>query len=279
MLSLPDHFIPGFAWPDPPGDHPHWFIFAANKLLVLDTADGPTVPTGRDRPLSQADPLRQLFMGHWGDNPCFAAEFAADIEPPSGGRWLGLRETWGLLEPALIGLAGQGLQLVDWDRCHQYCGRCAGATVRRDNERARHCPTCGLNQYPRVAPAVMMRVTRGDEILLARSPRFVPGMYSVLAGFVDPGETLEQAVHREIMEEVGLQVRGLRYLCSQSWPFPHSLMVAFSAEYAAGELTPAPGEIEDAGWFRRDSLPKIPPTMSIARRLIDGYLRGDDGLP
>ena len=118
----------------------------------------------------------------------------------------------------------------------------------------------------------MVRIVRDDQILLARSPRFPPGLYSVLAGFVDPGETLEQTIHREVMEEVGLRVKNLRYLCSQPWPFPHSLMLAFSADYAGGEINVADDEIEAADWYSPDNLPKLPPPISIARRLIDDYL-------
>jgi NAD+ diphosphatase len=118
----------------------------------------------------------------------------------------------------------------------------------------------------------MVRITRGDEILMARSPRFPPGMYSVLAGFVDPGETLEQTMHREVMEEVGLKIKNLQYFTSQSWPFPHSLMIAFSADYAGGEIRLEDPEIEEAAWFSRDNMPKIPSTISIARKMVDDYL-------
>jgi NAD+ diphosphatase len=140
------------------------------------------------------------------------------------------------------------------------------------SERARECPACGLVAYPRIAPAVMCLVTRERAILLARSPRFPPGMYSALAGFVEPGESLEQCLAREVLEETGVRIANARYFASQPWPFPHSLMIAFVADYAGGEITPAPGEIEDAQWFRLDALPKLPNRISIARRLIDGVV-------
>ena len=140
----------------------------------------------------------------------------------------------------------------------------------RGNERAKECPACGFIAYPRIAPAVMCLIRRGREILLARSPRFAPGVYSALAGFVEPGETLEQCLAREVLEETAVTIANPRYFASQPWPFPHSLMIAFVADYAGGEITPAPDEIEDAQWFALDALPKLPNRISIARRLIDG---------
>jgi NAD+ diphosphatase len=161
---------------------------------------------------------------------------------------------------------------MDWDRTHQFCGACGTPTAPKPNERARQCPSCGLTQYPRIAPAVMALVRRGDELLLARSPHFVPGMHSALAGFVEPGESLEQCLRREVREEVGIEVTNLTYFSSQPWPFPHSLMIAFNCDYAAGELKPDPSEIEAAAWFALDHLPILPNKISIARRLIDATI-------
>lgn len=131
------------------------------------------------------------------------------------------------------------------------------------------CPACGLVAYPRISPAVMVLIGRGNELLLARSPRFKPGVYSALAGFVEAGETLEQCAIREVREEVGLEISNLRYFRSQSWPFPDSLMVAFFADYAGGSITPEAEEIEDARWFLPNALPPLPEPVSLARQLID----------
>jgi NAD+ diphosphatase len=139
-------------------------------------------------------------------------------------------------------------------------------------ERGLQCPACGLTAYPRLTPAVIVRVSRGDELLLAQGVRFPGAFYSVLAGFVEPGESLEDTIHREILEEVGVEVTDLRYFGSQPWPFPHSLMIGFTAEYAGGQLRPAPDELRDAGWFRWDALPLLPGRLSIARRLIDAFV-------
>jgi NAD+ diphosphatase len=184
------------------------------------------------------------------------------------------------LPDPLMALAARAFQVVDWDATHRYCGRCATAMRDRDGERARECPACGLVAYPRVSPAMMALIIRGREILLARAPRFPGAMYSALAGFVEPGETIEDCVRREVREEVGVEVDDLRYFGSQSWAFPHSLMIAFTARYAGGELQLDPNEIADARWFAIDALPDLPSPMSIARRLIDAtvaHLRSDAG--
>jgi len=139
-------------------------------------------------------------------------------------------------------------------------------------ERAKECPQCGLLHFPRLAPAIIVLIERGDQLLLARSRRFATGMYSVLAGFVEPGESLEEAVVREIKEEVSLSVKDIRYFGSQPWPFPHSLMIGFTATYAGGEISMEDEEIEDAGWFTVDRLPPLPGKISIARKLIDSFI-------
>jgi NAD+ diphosphatase len=180
-----------------------------------------------------------------------------------------LRALFSVLEDAHFALAGRAVQLVDWDRNHRFCGRCGAATEARSEERSRVCPSCRLAAYPRIAPAVMALIRRDDEVLLARSPHFPPGMYSALAGFVEAGETLEQCVAREVEEEVGVRVSGIRYFASQPWPFPNSLMIAFVCDWTGGEIRPQEGEIEAANWFKVLHLPKLPSRISIARRLID----------
>lgn len=165
------------------------------------------------------------------------------------------------------------MQLVEWERTHRFCGRCATPTEPAMGERARRCPTCGLLAFPRLAPAIITLIERDDgRALLARGRTFPIPMYSCIAGFVEPGETLEQAVHREVREEVGVALDNVRYWASQPWPFPHSLMLGFTAEWAGGEIVIDEAEIVDAKWFSADDLPPIPPGISIARRLIDDWI-------
>ena len=247
-----------------------WLVFREARLLVSDPDNA--LPVSLE--VIGLAPVRTLYLGTLGARHVFAAELAADAEAPPGWRWSDLRSLYGRLATDEYALAGRGLQLVDWDRTHQFCGRCGTRTDLRSDERSRQCPSCGLIVYPRLAPAVMALVRRGaDEILLARSPRFAPGMYSALAGFVEPGETLEQCLHREVREEVGITVANLRYFASQPWPFPHSLMIAFMCDWAGGDVVIDEVEIVDAKWFRIADLPQLPQPISIARRLIDAAVQ------
>jgi NAD+ diphosphatase len=183
-----------------------------------------------------------------------------------------LRQLFGLISDDLLTLAGRAIHLLYWDSTTQFCGRCGHTTLLKTDERAKECPQCGLINYPQLAPAVIILIEKDNEILLARSPRFKPKMYSVIAGFVEPGETLEQTVLREIREEVGIQVHKIQYFGSQHWPFPQSLMIAFTAEYLSGQITIDHREIEDADWFTIENLPPIPNKMSISRWLIDWFI-------
>jgi NAD+ diphosphatase len=217
--------------------------------------------------------MREQYLGNLAGRHCFAAEVDDSTPTPDGTDWSGLRSLYGALDDTVFALAGRGFQIMDWDRSHQFCGRCGTATVVKPGERSRACPSCKQVHYPRIAPAVMALVRRGPEFLLARSPRFPPGMYSALAGFTEPGETLEQTLIREVREEVSIEIKNIRYFASQPWPFPNSLMIAFHVDYASGEITPDEDEIEAADWFTPDRLPQaLPSTISISRRLIDSAL-------
>ena len=252
-----------------------WFVFRGAELLVAAGPGAATLPHCNHPNTLGMMPQRIQYLGVLGELHCFSAELAADAVAPQGWIWQGLRALFGVLDEAQFALAGRALQIVDWDRTHQYCGACGRTTAARTSERSRECPGCGLVAYPRLAPAVMGLVRRGKELLLARSPRFPKDMYSALAGFVEPGETLEQCLEREVYEEVGIKVRNVRYFASQPWPFPHSLMIAFFADYCSGEIRVDGSEIEDAKWFDvkdLENLPRLPARISIARRLIDAAI-------
>jgi len=168
-------------------------------------------------------------------------------------------------------------ELLFWRKMHRYCGACRAELVPSSTDSALVCPQCHAHYYPQIAPAVIVAVTRnnGKELLLAHNRTFEPGIFGLLAGFVESGETVEQAVVREIQEETGVQVGNIRYLASQPWPFPNSLMLAFRAEYVSGDLQPDGTELTEAGWFSRDKLPNLPPPGSIARRIIENFLQKD----
>jgi NAD+ diphosphatase len=194
------------------------------------------------------------------------------LEPPEGFRLDGLRVAFHDLSEPDFRAAGTARQRVEWRRTHRFCSRC-GAHNRLDpRQEAMVCVSCGQSHFPRVAPAVIVLVQRGPEALLGRSPHFMPGVYSTLAGFVEAGESLEECVHREIHEEVGVRVTNLRYFGSQPHPFPNSLMIGFVADWLEGEIRIDRDEIEDARWFGADDLPVLPHPMSIARALVDDFV-------
>ena len=167
----------------------------------------------------------------------------------------------------------RGKQILAWYRDHRFCGRCAAPCLPVDGERAMACSQCNFQAYPRISPCVIVLVHRGDEVLLGRGPQFPQGMFSTLAGFIEAGESAEEALIREIFEETAIEIGNLRYLSSQSWPFPGQLMLGFFAEYQGGEIQVDGVEIEEAYWFDRRQLPKIPPPGSISRHLIDTFLQ------
>ncbi|MGH8668694.1 MAG: NAD(+) diphosphatase [Burkholderiales bacterium] len=270
---------------DAPGEA-HWFVFRGDQLLVeMGPLERPSddlrvrarpawarLPLQKNHNWLGSGALRSLYLGLMQGRQLWAAELPGDAAAPAGMSWEGLRTLFTVLDDAHFALAGRALQLIDWDRTHQFCGRCGARTVPHSTERVRACPACKLSAYPRVAPAVMALVKREKQILLARSPHFPPGMYSALAGFVEPGESLEQCLAREVAEEVGVQISNTRYFASQSWPFPHSLMIAFVCDWVSGEIAPQAEEIEEANWFEVLQLPKLPSKISIARRLIDAVV-------
>lgn len=263
-----DRFRPGVVEPGATADD-LCFVFRAGRLLVAE--DGGVVRVPRRAELERLGvlPARPHFLGRLDGLHCFTGEAAGAAPALDALPWQGLRSLFGRVDELVFAIAGRASQILEWERTHRFCGRCGCATERHPAERAAVCPACGHTCYPRLSPAGMVLIRRGRELLLARSPQFAKGMYSALAGFVEPGETLEQTLVREVREEVGVEVANLRYFGSQSWPFPHSLMIAFVADYVGGRITPQPDEIEAADWFGIDNLPSLPHRFSIARRLID----------
>jgi NAD+ diphosphatase len=265
-------FISGVTPPEERSELAWWFAFHENKLLIDEKPSGANLPCLINFAELGLIPSREHYLGRFHHRPCYAVEVVEGSTPPSGMTFEGLRQVYGRLDEDLFWIAARAVQIIDWDKTHQFCGRCGSPLRARTTERAKECFRCGLLHFPRLAPAIIVLVERGRELLLARSRHFMPGMYSVLAGFVEPGESLEEAVVREVKEEVGIEVTDIKYFGSQPWPFPHSLMIGFTATYVGGEISLDEEEIEDAGWFTIDHLPHIPGKISIARKLIDWFL-------
>ncbi|KAF0812288.1 NADH pyrophosphatase [Andreprevotia sp. IGB-42] len=260
-------FLPLFALPAP--DQPALvFAFAGGDLLLGGNATLPALPelTGL------GTPELDVIIGALDGVPCRLLGWATGVAAGDHLQAINLRAVHGMISDEHFAVAVRAKQLLHWDRDHRHCGRCGTATRIENGEMAKVCPACAHRMYPRISPAMMVLIKRGNALLLGRSPHFRPGMYSALAGFVEPGESVEDCVHREVLEEVGLKVTNLRWFQSQSWPFPHSLMLAFFADYVSGEIVPQPGEIEDAQWFTADALPGLPSGASIAWRLIHAGL-------
>jgi NAD+ diphosphatase len=267
-------FVPGLR---PPTEAPRaatWFAFRGDRLLVRPDAESAVLLQYEELAALGANFEAGHYLGRLDGVDCYAVQLADDVEAPSESTLEGLRGLFGRLPDEHYTIAGRAIQILHWDQTHRFCGRCGEPTVHAPSERAKLCPKCGLLSFPRLSPAVIMLVQRGeDELLLARGAAFPEAFYSVLAGFVEPGESLEEAVAREIREEVGLEVTDIRYFGSQPWPFPHSLMIGFTTTYVSGEITPQTDEIIHAAWYsRHGELPRMPGRLSIARRLIDWFL-------
>lgn len=250
-------------------------VFIRDRLL--QRVDSPSLlPWAAYRELGFS-PARTHVIGRQGDVIHVAIAIADDsvsVQLPDGWRASGLRSWFGLLPDAHLAIAMRGVQLLEWERTHHFCGACGTPTERVAGERAYRCGNCGLSVYPRICPAMMVLITRGRELLLARGVTFPPGRYSALAGFLEAGESIEDAIHREVREEVGVEVDRLEYFASQSWPFPNSLMIAFTAQWRTGSIVADPSEIADAQWFDIDALPDLPaPGLSISRALIDATVQ------
>jgi len=247
-----------------------YFIFRGNELLLRDESlDFPDADTCRKLGI-EAHILHPLWLTP--DCKEYCIHVGPETEAPLGYSFQKLR-------PVLAQLGEQGallsraFQVSEWARTHRYCGVCSSEMHKSDRELCFRCPNCGFSAYPRVSPAMMVLIKRNDQILLARHSTYAQVRYTALAGFVEAGEDIESAIHREVFEEVGLRVKDLRYFGSQSWPFPHSLMIAFTAEYDGGELRLQEDELDDAVWVGPgDELPPIPPEESIAGRLIRANL-------
>lgn len=255
-------------------DHPHRVLaFYKDRLVVKTAGVGVEIPRVGELGLAGLESDNQLHLGTIQGRTYSGWEMPNALDLPDGLMLAGLRTLYGRLEEVDFHVAGYAMQLLNWVADNRHCGRCGKAMALEEGDRALICTGCRNTLYPRISPAIIVAITSGRRLLLARSGNF-PGrrMFSVIAGYVEPGEALEDCVRREISEEVGLAVRRIRYFGSQAWPFSGSLMVGYTAEHAGGRITVDGREIVEADWFTRDRLPEIPGKISIARQLIDWFV-------
>jgi NAD+ diphosphatase len=273
-----DRFIPEIIPPRTSRKTDHLFLFRNREILVRRGGSGPVFPTFADLVQDEAA-AGPRFIGGFGDDLCFAMAFD-HTALPDGFAFENLRTVY--LDSAAVWRPAMStaVLVVEWDANHKYCGRCGTETAVAKDEWCRKCPSCDQPAYPRISPAVIVAILRDGKILLAHNKRFNAPIYSLIAGFVEPGEFLEDAVRREVLEETAIEVTNIRYFGSQSWPFPNSLMIGFVAEYVSGSIV-VNDELSDASWYGPDSMPEIPGHGSISRRIIDWYLDtgGDGALP
>lgn len=289
MSPLPDHYSSTLELPfnaacltgrfvlEPPDATAEgealWLLVRGGELLV--EADGATLrlPSGIAPPAGIVASTPPLHIGRWDGQPCRALALSLNAELPPGL----VAESLSAAEPALsieqLTLGATAAQILNWERNSRHCPTCGSEQERIAGTWGKRCLTCAKEHFPHLHPCVIVVVRRAGEVLLARKAGWPEGRYGLVAGFVDFGEALEETVVREVMEETGIQVRDIRYIGSQAWPFPSQLMAGFTAEYAGGEIRVDHHELEDARWFPLDALPQLPPKRSIARYLIDHHAK------
>jgi len=267
-----ERLIPSGLPPSIKAEPAWWYIFTAHNLMVQEDGELMSIPLIIDPASIGLSSIRERYLGTLYGRHCYCADISENDPIPSKMGLYGLRYLYGRLAEPLFAIAMKAVHLIEWEETTRYCGRCGREMASAKEMNARECSGCGMIVFPRISPAVIVLVERDGQVLLARSNRFTADFYSVLAGFVEPGEALEDTVHREIEEEVGIKVRNVRYFGSQPWPFPDSLMIGFTAEYVSGEIKIDKTEIVEAGWFFPEKLPTIPGKISIARQLIDWFV-------
>lgn len=250
----------------------YWFIFYLDKLLIKKSDNKINIPFSDSLDAFKVTAIRKQYLGTIEGFPCYSVEVSSEVTEIEDMFFKDLRSLYGVLEEDIFLLAGRALQIVNWDKTHQFCGKCGTRTEDLEGERAKKCTSCGFTSYPVLSPAIITAIIKDNKILLAHNANFKGKMHSLIAGFVEPGETLEEAVEREIMEEVGLKVKNIKYWGSQPWPFPNSLMLGFTAEYESGDIKVDGVEIAYADWFDIDNLPELPSEISIARKIINWYI-------
>lgn len=265
------------------GDYPRPQGIPENALLVivhkneigLKTGGVRTIFIQASREITESLDDHIQYLGNMGAVPCYVLDIPEVDRFPEGVALYGVRDLDDKVPGEELAIAGLAAHIADYNRTTRFCGRCGTRTYSSQTERAKICPSCQYITYARLSPAIIVLVRKGEKILLVRGKQAPAGRFSLVAGFVEPGETIEHAVHREVLEEAGIEISHLRYLASEPWPFPNSLMLGFVADYAGGTLRPDGIETASAGWFDRENLPEFPLKTSLTRALIDRWISGN----
>lgn len=265
-------FISKYTAPSEVANDSLWFILKEHDILLIQKSNQWHLPNYEDLANIENLLLNKYYLGSLRGIDCFAADINEKMITLPFLQFKSLRQAYHDISEELFTISAKAKQIICWDKLFQYCTQCGKPLIISTKERAKVCQDCQQIFYPTISPAVIMLIYKGNEMLLARSAHFTSAMYSTLAGFIEPGESAEEAVAREVFEEVGIHIHKIQYFASQPWPFPNSLMLGFYAEYHSGELKIDSNEIEDAKWFSFNNLPTLPSPASIARKLIDSFL-------
>ncbi|GAA0177415.1 NAD(+) diphosphatase [Clostridium sediminicola] len=267
------NFVPETKSPKVKNDCDLFFIFDNNNNLLIKTLDEEiSILTAKDILSLNFKDTNELFLGKFNGLACYTYKIDNAIKLPSNFQFLSLRALGLQLPTPLTSVCARARKILNWRDTNQFCGRCGNQINQLEKERAMKCPKCGLLIFPKISPAIIVAVTKDDALLMAHNNNFREGLYSVIAGFVEPGETFEECVKREVYEETSIKVKDIKYFGSQPWPYPDSLMVAFTANYESGDINVDGIELGHADWFKSTALPMLPPKDSIARSLIDNFI-------
>lgn len=251
----------------------YWLVFSQDEVMFKTGSDHLLFCPWQQLDMLHAYRQQVVKVGHYQDKPCYMVDMGNEAIDTEGWQTQSLRALLMCSDAAFFDIAARAWQVAVFMRTHRFCGQCGSRMQQVKWEMATQCHQCKHRCYPRISPCIIVAIRDNDRILLAQGRAHqTSNIYSTLAGFVESGETLEQAVHREVFEEVGVNITNLQYFASQPWPFPHSLMMGFLAEYQSGEIQVDGNEIIDANWYRKDALPNIPPPFTIAGRLIAATL-------
>lgn len=251
----------------------YWFVFYKDQVLIELKEDKYAIPCGSQPPVTVPIGSTVHSIGTLEGTPCKTYQLHTPIpgdESPAR-QMTGLRASYDLLSFEEYSMAGKAFQILNWDQNSRYCPAC-GVPTRQISPIAKKCPECRQEFYPRISPAIIVRIRKGDSILLVHARNFRGTFNGLVAGFLEPGETLEECVHREVMEETGLRINNLKYFGSQPWPYPSGVMIGFTADYESGEIKLQQEELNAGDFYTKDNLPEIPKKLSLARKLIDDWL-------
>lgn len=251
----------------------YWFIFYQDKILLEKKAQGYAIPFSAEAPVSVNAPIDVIFR-----SAIPAKTASTDEENIADEKYvlIGLRASWDCLDMKWYKRAGKAFQLAFWDRSSRFCSTC-GAPLEWHTHISKYCPVCKKETYPVISPAIIVLIRKGEKVLLVHARNFKGRFHGLVAGFLEVGETLEQCVQREVMEETGLTIGNITYFGSQPWPYPSGIMVGFFADYVSGTVKLQDEELSAGSFFTKDNLPELPSKLSIARRMIEWWLAGEKG--